>query len=347
MSPSAATHAPQSAGGLPHRKHMPVDLLSPLRLRPLFKPAIWGGTRLRPWLGEDPSAEATGEAWVLSDHGDSHSEIVEGSAAGQTLRQLMERSPEKLLGPAHAATKRFPLLLKFIDAAKPLSVQVHPDDDGAKKHEPCSAGVGKTEAWVMLATDPGAKLYAGLAPGVTTADLRPAINAGTLEPLLHALTPEPGDCLFLRAGTVHAIGAGVMLFEIQQSSDITYRLFDWNRIDPKTGQPRELHVEKGLACVDDTLGPCRPTARQAKTPRESLIASEYFSLARWHTDRPFRVGQSNECRAVVGLEGHAALTWDGQHFAVRPGDVWLIPAEAGECAVIPAENVTLLECGCG
>lgn len=347
MVPSAATHAPRPAGGRRDSGRMPVDLLSPLRLRPLFKPAIWGGTRLRPWLGEAPSAEATGEAWVLSDHGDSHSEIVEGSAAGQTLRQLMSESPQRLLGPAHASTERFPLLLKFIDAAKPLSVQVHPDDAGAKTHEPKGDGVGKTEAWVMLATEPGAKLYAGLRPGVTKADLKAAIASGTVEPLLHSLEPKPGDCLFLKAGTVHAIGAGVMLFEIQQSSDITYRLFDWNRVDPKTGKPRELHVEKGLACVDDTLGPCRPAAPKAKAARESLIASEYFSLARRTTDQPFRVGTADACQVIVGLDGHADLTWAGQRFAIRPGDVWLIPAETGECAVTPTGNVTILECSCG
>jgi len=328
---------------------MPVDLMSPLRLRPLFKPAIWGGTRLRPWLGEAPSAEATGEAWILSDHGDSHSEIVEGSAAGQTLRQLMQKSPARLLGHTHADTKRFPLLLKFIDAAKPLSVQVHPDDAGAKTHEPTGDGVGKTEAWVMLATEPGAKLYAGLRPGVATADLKAAIANGTVEPLLHSLEPKPGDCLFLKAGTVHAIGAGVMLFEIQQSSDITYRLFDWNRVDPKTGKPRELHVEKGLACVDDTLGPCRPAGFRPQDPLQVLVDSEHFLMARWQTNQPIEVGSPrlNECSVLVGLAGLADLAWHGQHFKIRPGDVWLIPAETGECAVTPKGNVTILECSCG
>ncbi|WP_020471227.1 type I phosphomannose isomerase catalytic subunit [Zavarzinella formosa] len=347
MSGTVARQSHRTAESRRELERMAVDLLTPLRLRPLFKPAIWGGTRLRPWLGETPSNEPTGEAWVLSDHGDSHSEIIEGSAAGKTLRQLMERMPERLLGQSFATTKRFPLLLKFIDARLPLSVQVHPDDSRAKHHEPHGPGIGKTEAWVMLAAEPDARLYAGLVPGATTAQLREAIAVGHLEPLLHVMTPKPGDCLFLKAGTVHAIGAGTMLFEIQQSSDITYRLFDWNRVDPKTGKARDLHVEKGLACVDDTLGPCVPVFPLPHPARETLIDGEYFSLDRWNTDQLFRVGRVGECRMIVGLEGLAEMAWDDRTFAVRPGDVWLIPAETGVCEVIPRGPVTLLECGCG
>lgn len=319
--------------------------LSPLRLRPLFKPAIWGGTRLRPFLGEAPSAEPTGEAWVLSDQGDNHSEIIEGSAAGQTLRQLLEHDSTRVLGSTKSLAGRFPLLLKFIDAKAPLSVQVHPDDAKARTLEPQGPGIGKTEAWLTLEALPDAKLYSGLNTGVSTADMREAITQGTVEPLMHVVTPKPGECLFLRAGIVHAIGAGVMLFEIQQSSDITYRLFDWNRTDPKTGKSRELHIDKGLACVNDIAGPCNPVTPVVHDGRETLVDCEFFFLDRWVTNKVFSVGRASECRMVVGLQGEADLKWQEHQFKIRPGDVWLIPAETGECQVIPRGAGVYLECG--
>ena len=319
--------------------------LTPLRFRPLFKPAIWGGARLRPWLGAPVSDEPTGEAGVLSDQGSNHSEIIEGSAAGLTLRQLLEQSPERVLGRTRALDGRFPLLLKFIDARAALSVQVHPDDARARKFEPQGPGIGKTEAWLVLEAEPGAKLYSGLAAGVTTADVRAGISTGVLEPLMHSFEPIAGDCLFLRAGVVHAIGAGCVLFEIQQSSDITYRLFDWNRVDPKTGKSRELHIEKGLACVDDAAGPCVPVIPVPKPGRENLAECEFFFLDRITTDQPFAVGVAGECRMVVGLEGSADLVWRDQRFVIRPGDVWMIPAETGECDVKPNDRAVILECG--
>lgn len=319
--------------------------LSPMRLRPLFKTAIWGGTRLRPFLGETSSTEPTGEAWILSDQGDSHSEIVEGSAAGRTLRQLLETDSHRVLGSTPDLAGRFPLLLKFIDAKAPLSVQVHPDDEKARRLEPQSPGIGKTEAWLTLEAEPEAKLYSGLKSGVTVEALRHAINEGTVEPLMHIVPPKPGDCLFLRAGIVHAIGAGAMLFEIQQSSDITYRLFDWNRVDPKTGKSRELHIDKGLACVNDVAGPCNPVTPISHGRREILVDCEFFFLDRWTTAEPFQVGRLGECRMVVCLQGEAELSWKNHHFKVIPGQVWLLPAETGECQVMPKGTGVYLECG--
>lgn len=324
---------------------MVLEQLTPLRLRPIFKPAIWGGTRLRPWLGETPSSEPIGEAWILSDYGENHSEILEGSAKGKTIRQLMDRHAERLLGPRYAHLKRFPLLLKFIDAQQPLSVQVHPTDLQAKAVSPDA--FGKTEAWVMLETQPGSKLYSGLVPGISTADLRAAIATGHLEPALHVINPKPGDCIFLKAGTVHAIGAGVMLFEIQQSSDITYRLFDWNRRDPKTGLPRELHVDRGLECVNDTFGPVNPCKPITVGGRQQLVSDPYFSLYRWETSRPFRVGHVNECRMLIGLTGNATIQVAGRTYAIRPGDVWLIPAEVGPVDINPQSPLCLLEAELG
>jgi mannose-6-phosphate isomerase len=318
--------------------------LPPLPFRPIFKPALWGGTGLRPMFGAAPSDEPTGEAWVLSDIGNDSSVVSAGPLAGVSLRQLMQERPAELLGDDRPANDRFPLLLKFIQARQPLSVQVHPTDEGARHFEGPGA-VGKTEAWVVLDTEPGAKLYAGLVPGATAADFRKAIDRGEAEALLQAHTAAAGDCYFLTAGTVHAIGGGLLLFEIQQPSDLTYRLYDWDRVDPKTGRPRELHVEKGLGSVAWPHGSVEPARCQPAPGRTALVDCPYFSLARWDVDRPFRVGAAGRCRVIVGIAGEATLRHEGNEYAVGPGSVWLLPATVGECEGVPNGPVSLLECG--
>jgi mannose-6-phosphate isomerase len=322
--------------------------LTPLRFEPIFRTALWGGFRLRPLLGAAPSAEPTGEAWVLSDYGDTHSTVADGPLAGSTLRQLLDRAPERVLGRARMVNGRFPLLLKFIHARQPLSVQVHPTDARARELEG-PAAVGKTEAWVILEADPTARVYAGLEPGVTAAQLRGSVRGGGVEDLLYATAPGPGDSFFLKAGTVHAIGGGMVLFEVQQTSDLTYRLHDWGRIDPKTGKPRELHVEKGLACVDYELGPCRPyrpTAEFRGRVRVAPLAEcDYFTLGRWDTDQPFRAGAPGACRVLVGVAGRACLRHGRTDYPITIGSVWLLPAEVGACDIVPHGPAVILECG--
>jgi mannose-6-phosphate isomerase len=322
--------------------------LTPLRFAPVFRAALWGGGRLRPLLGAEPSPEPTGEAWVLSDYGDAPSVVADGPLAGTTLRQLLEHAPERVLGRAKAVNGRFPLLLKFIHARQPLSVQVHPTDARARELEG-PAAAGKTEAWVVLEADPTARVYAGLQPGVTPDRLRRAVRDGGLEDLLYATAPGPGDSFFLKAGTVHAIGGGLVLFEVQQTSDVTYRLYDWGRTDPKTGRPRELHVDKALACVDYELGPCRaarPTAEARGRVRLAPLAEcAYFTLGRWDTAQPFRAGAPGACRMLVGTAGRAALRHAGADYPIAVGSVWLLPAEVGACDVVPDGPAVILECG--
>jgi mannose-6-phosphate isomerase len=324
------------------------DPLTPLCFEPIFRPALWGGTRLRPLLGAAPSDEPTGEAWVLSDHGDRPSVVANGPLAGTTLRRLLERAPERILGRSAKAGGRFPLLLKFLHARLPLSVQVHPTDARARELEG-PTGVGKTEAWVVLEADPSARVYAGLQPGVTPDRLRPAMADGTIEDLLYAAAPSAGDCFFIQAGTVHALGGGVVLFEVQQTSDLTYRLHDWGRTDPTTGRPRELHVEKGLACVDYDAGPCRPVLptqeARGRVRRTPLVECRHFTLGRWDTETPFVAGRAGECRVLVGMAGRACLRHAGAEYPIRVGSVWLLPAEVGTCQVVPNGPAVVLECG--
>lgn len=326
---------------------MPTDPLCPLRFTPIFKSALWGGDRLPRMFNAPPCPDATGEAWVLSDCADHPSVVAEGALAGTTLRQLMERMPDRLLGPAKAPHGRFPLLFKFLHACEPLSVQVHPTDALARELEGPTA-VGKTEAWVILEAEPTALVYAGLQNRTTPDQFRRAITAGEVEDLLCAHAPDAGDCFFLPAGTVHAIGAGLVLFEVQQTSDITYRLYDWGRVDPKTRRPRELHIDKGLKCVDYGQAPCRPVrpteevhGRVRVTP---LVECEHFALGRWETTKPFRAGAAGRCRVLVGVGGSAVLRHGGREYPMRLGDVWLLPAEAGACEVVPDGSATILEC---
>ncbi|HKB05906.1 MAG TPA: type I phosphomannose isomerase catalytic subunit [Gemmataceae bacterium] len=322
--------------------------LTPLRFEPIFRTALWGGSRLRPLLGAAPSAERTGEAWVLSDHGDAPSVVAGGPLAGTTLRQLLNRAPERILGRARTVNGRFPLLLKFIHAQQPLSVQVHPTDARARELDG-PAAVGKTEAWVVLEADPTARVYAGLQPGVTADQLRRVARDGGIEDLLYATAPDPGDSFFLKAGTVHAIGGGLTLFEVQQTSDLTYRLHDWGRTDPKTGKPRELHVDKGLACVDFNLGPCRPfrptTEFRGPARLVPLAECDYFTLGRWDTGQPFWAGATGACRILVGMAGRACLKHGGAEYPITIGSVWLLPAEVGACEVVPHGPAVILECG--
>jgi mannose-6-phosphate isomerase len=325
--------------------------LYPLRFDPIFRPMIWGGRRLAELLpGAPRDGQPIGEAWVLSDQGDSSSVVSEGPLRGRTLRELMERAGTRLLGRIVPRTGRFPLLLKFLDARANLSVQVHPDDERAARV--VDGAQGKTEAWVILRADGGSQVYAGLRPGVDEGSLRQALGGGrSVADCLHSYSPRPGDCIFLPAGTVHALGAGLMLFEVQQTSDITYRLYDWDRVDARTGLPRELHVEQSLACTDFAAGPCdpvRPVVAATDSVRtERLVACDYFRLWRHQGDRPFSAGAEGECRVVVGVEGLADLEHQGRAYPVGPGTVVLLPAEVGACACRPRGNVTLLECGLG
>jgi mannose-6-phosphate isomerase len=324
-----------------------MDSLPPLRFRPILKPALWGGQRLRTLYNAPPGPDPIGEAWLLSDCPDQPSVVADGPLAGRTLRDLMEDMPERIVGPTKVANGRFPLLIKFLHAREPLSVQVHPTDARACDLEG-PAAVGKTEAWVVVEADPTASVYAGLLPAATPETLRKAIQAGTVEDLLYGVTPAVGDCFFLKAGTVHSIGGGLVLFEVQQTCDLTYRLYDWGRTDPKTGRPRELHLEKGLACVDYTIGPCRParpTEEGHGRARKAILAEcQYFSLGRWEAARPFTTGSVGECRILAGVAGRAVIRHRLNEYPLDLGDVWLLAADTGPVEVVPEGPATILEC---
>ncbi len=318
-----------------------MDLLT---FEPIAKSMLWGGTRLPGYLGvplSTPEGGPVGEAWVLSDVDGSQSRVATGEHRGRTLRELIAEFPRELFGDAPPADGKFPLLLKFIDARQELSVQVHPDDAAAVAHKG-PGHRGKTEAWVVLEAAPDSRIYAGFRPGVTAADFHAAMASGTTPETLHSFAPRPGDVVFLEAGTVHAIGANVLLFEVQQTSDITYRLYDWGRVEAKTGRPRELHVERGLACANFAAGPCHPVAgRGSPGGRESLIDCAHFTLGRFVTSHLTLANAA--CRVLVVAAGRG--TFNG--LAVGPGGVVLVPACVGEVVIEADEALTILDCGLG
>lgn len=259
---------------------MQKSQLYPLRFDPILQYRLWGGTRLEDFLPRAASGDGPyGEAWVLSDRDDFASLVAEGPLKGKSLTHLMTHYSEEIMGKSDTPGHRFPLLLKFLDCREMLSVQVHPSDLQTDLLPPGENG--KTEAWVVLDADPSSRIYAGLYPSTTPELIRQAIAGKTVAEFLPSFTPKIGDAVFIPAGTVHTLGDGVMVFEVQENSDVTFRLYDWDRVDAKTGVPRELHVEKALASIDFAQGVGRPVVPLQETGvRELLFKSDYFQVWR-------------------------------------------------------------------
>ena len=316
-------------------------LTSPLRFRPHLKALVWGGRGLGESLGKElPTHNAYGESWEVSDH-DSHSSVIaDGPLAGQTLRDLMRNDSAGLLGNPR---ERFPWLVKFLDAHDWLSVQVHPDDRSVARLWPGEGG--KTEAWFILDARPGSRVYAGLLPGVDERTLREALASGRVADCLYSFEPRPGDCLFLAAGTVHAVGGGVLMAEVQQTSDATFRLFDWNRVD-SLGKSRELHIDKALACIDWEAGPVQPirvpdypAGEEGSTP---LVRCPYFDLDYHHVRASHALNRTPAMQVVIVLHGRGHYDADGFCHGLAAGDTLVFPAGIEPVAFAPDEALGLL-----
>jgi mannose-6-phosphate isomerase len=323
-------------------------MIGPLRFFPFLRPMVWGGRRLEKLGKPLPGAGPYGESWELSDHATHRSVVANGPWAGKSLQELMEREADALLGPARSRYEAFPWLIKFLDARDWLSVQVHPDDNKAERLWPGEGG--KTEAWFVLDAEPGGRIYAGLLPGVDEPRLRAALAAGNVADCLHAFAPQPGDCIFLPAGTVHAVGGGVLLAEVQQTSDATFRLFDWNRRDA-SGKARTLHIEEALACVDWTRGPVRPiptpgfVEHGGPVPvRQRLVNCPFFQLEYLHVNAPFTCGGEERLEALILLSGSGRLATDYGEEKVTRGEVWLLPAHMSPQKVHPDAELKALLC---
>lgn len=304
-----------------------------LRFEEHYFPRIWGGQHLRALFQKPiPPNVAIGEAWLVSDHPSAQSVILRGKHQGKTLQELMREHVSALLGTAAKPTPggRFPLLLKLLDAEDVLSVQVHPDDAAASRLG--EKDVGKTEMWFVLRATPNSRLYCGLQEKTTREDVLRAVAQENLDAYLVSYPVQSGDAVMVPAGTVHAIGAGLVLAEIQQNSDLTYRLYDWGRLQ-EDGKPRALHLDKATEVIHYGQRPPRPTrgfvVDDSDTRRIIFGACRYFAAelvslsTGWYT----RDTRNASFHLLLGVAGNIMVETDTGNENLSPGDVVLVPAE--------------------
>lgn len=299
---------------------MSSTALKPVLLDRLVQSKIWGGHHLEAMFGiRSPDGQPVGETWELFDRPEDGSKL----RSGGTLRELMLADRRGLLGrdvrPAFG--DRFPLLFKFLDAQTSLSVQVHPDDAAAHAH----GDGGKTEAWLVLQTLANARIVRGFRPGVTREQFAAVANDPAVESLLHQFAPKVGDCIYVPAGTVHAIGPGAVIFEVQQNSDITWRLYDW-------GRNRTVHLDHGIPASRITDGSLDPTVKPKALPDGGtlLLTNPFFRMRRYSLAQKFEAETQGAFLVVTVLSGQGTLGWHsgGSDLPIR--------LQAGDCVLVPA-----------
>lgn len=302
--------------------------LYPFLLQPALHVKVWGGRRLETSLNKHlPTTEPYGESWEMHDT----ATVLNGSLAGRTLGDLLKEFGHDLVGPDNDPAQGFPLLAKILDAEDWLSVQVHPNDQQARELE--GDPRGKTEAWYVLEASPGAKLVLAVKPGTTREEMAQAIRENTLENLLVYAEVSPGDVLLNNAGGIHALGPGLLIYEIQQSSDVTYRLYDWGRMD-LNGQPRTLHIEKGVAVSNlDSVPEVQHTASN-RMPVVDVVHCPYFTtlLHQLNPRNGTRITLDTDGRdfhILTCIEGKSTLTAGETSLEIEKGQTSLVPANQG------------------
>ena len=324
---------------------MSIQSLYPLTFAPLLKEVIWGGQAIRPFKGLEPDEKKIGESWEISHVDDNYSVVAEGELAGKSLDELIQTYGERLVGKSvlERFGRRFPLLIKFIDARDYLSIQVHPDDAlGMARHN----SFGKTEMWYVISATPGAKLYSGFAVQSSPEDYVRRIEEGTIVEALAEYEVRPGDVFFLPAGRVHAIGAGCFIAEIQQTSNITYRIYDYDRTDA-AGNKRELHTELAKDAIDYQLQDDYRTAYiPAKDQPVDLVSCPYFETNLLDLDAPLHRDWSALDSFVIYICMEGSLTLRdaaGYEVQLHQGQSVLVPAENSELTLLPSPSCKLLE----
>ncbi|AZR73914.1 hypothetical protein BBF96_11240 [Anoxybacter fermentans] len=308
-------------------------MVYPFRCKPIYKEKIWGGRWLEEAFGRDlPGEKLIGESWELTCRPDEMSIVEDGDFAGQTFKEVIQKYPEEILGKriTREGFDPFPLLIKFLDASDRLSVQVHPDDEYARQVKP--GELGKTEMWYVLDAEPGAKLIMGVKPGVTRSEFAKSIEKGTLHECLNEVPVKPGDAFYIPAGTIHAILEGVRIAEIQQNSDTTYRVYDWNRVG-LDGKPRKLHIKEALEVIDFNRTGINPhpgiILKKDGWQSRLLTACPYFAVEELKVER--MKGQISPERFEIWmvLEGSGELKIKTDNYRLAKGETWVIPATLG------------------
>ncbi|MDI3310274.1 MAG: mannose-6-phosphate isomerase, class I [Thermoanaerobacterium sp.] len=314
--------------------------MQPLKFKPIFMERIWGGDVLKKKYGFNlPDGKKIGELWCISDNKTAISEVEGGTFDGIKLNELAKKHSDELYGEGKSYG-RFPLLIKIIDANDKLSVQVHPDDDYAYYHE--NGDIGKTEMWYIIDAKPGAKLVCGLKEGTTKEQFKSLLEKENLEDCLNEIEIKQGDVVYIPSGMVHAIGEGILICEIQQNSDLTYRVYDYNRVDDN-GNKRELHIDKALDVIDFNLKSDKIVPEYKKIAGGSIanvVQSKYFKTDVIRVESTVNVETDGTFNTLVVVEGEGKLFYEDSAVNLKSGESLLIPASidkytvTGNCKLI-------------
>jgi mannose-6-phosphate isomerase len=315
----------------------------PFRIEPIFSPRLWGSRSLAPLYPEKNNlAEPLGEAWLTG----VDCKIATGPFAGKMLGEAWPEMGVPWRGEDFQGQANFPLLLKFIFPKDKLSIQVHPDDAYAAKHELAAGGRGKTEMWHIVSADSGARLLAGLRPGVTKENFKAALAEHKLEELFQVHEVHAGDTFFIPAGTPHTIGPGMIVCEVQEYSDLTYRIYDYGRVDSQ-GKPRELHIDKALQVMkfdDPSLSKVSALRLPGDRGRKTLLAGcSYFAAEKWEFRTTVEAESLHKSfELFVILEGSGYIHWRGSPLEYRRGQCWFIPASLGNFSLLAEQGTAAI-----
>jgi mannose-6-phosphate isomerase len=310
--------------------------MTPLKFKPILKTLVWGGEKIAPYKGIETAQEHIGESWELSGVPGNESIVAEGPLEGKSIAQLVRQFKGELVGEhVYGNTgDEFPLLVKFIDAQKDLSIQVHPNDELAGKRH---GSKGKTEMWYVVSADPGAHLLVGLKEPIGPEEYGRRVADGSIVDVLVRYDVQPGDVFFLPAGRIHAICSGCFVAEIQQTSDITYRIYDYNR-PGLDGKPRQLHTELAREAIDYKVYPSYRTDYTPAEDEEVILADcPYFTTSVLDLTLPYAkdLSEIDSFLVAMCLEGSGTLEVDGEEVPVQQGETVLIPASADDLCLVP------------